>query len=70
MIGDPQIFSRGFVFMREAGNLFDDAETLIREVVEIHKTGDLSKAIKDALNKMFYTETKRRPLTHVFVHEV
>jgi mRNA degradation ribonuclease J1/J2 len=34
------------------------------------KSVNLTTAIQDALGKLFYTETKRRPMTFVFMREV
>lgn len=66
----PEIISRGFVFWREAGELMTMAQELIAEMVRTHKQGNLTLAIQDALAKLFYTETKRRPMTFAFVREV
>jgi ribonuclease J len=67
LLEPPEIISRGFVFLREASELVEMAQDLIAEVVARHKSGDLTAAIEEALAKLFYNETKRRPMTFAFV---
>jgi ribonuclease J len=66
----PEIISRGFVYLREADELLDMAQDVIANVVTSHQKGNLTVAIQDALSKMFYNETQRRPMTFAFVREV
>ncbi len=70
LVETPEIISRGFVYLREATNLIERAQDLIEEVVIDHNQGNLTTAIQDALAKMFYNETKRRPMTFAFVREI
>ncbi|MBN2306076.1 MAG: ribonuclease J [Anaerolineae bacterium] len=70
LIESPEIISRGFVFLRDAEDLIEMAQNLIGDVVARHKKGNLTKEIEDALYKMCYNETKRRPMTFAFVREV
>ncbi len=70
LLEPPEIISRGFVFLREAEELIDLAEERIRQVVASHQKGNLTRAIEDALAKMCYNETKRRPMVFAFVREV
>jgi len=70
LVETPEIISRGFVYLREATNLIERAQDLIEEVVTDHNQGNLTTAIQDALAKMFYNETKRRPMTFAFVREI
>ena len=70
LVEPPEVISRGFVFLRDASELIEMAQELIAEVVREHKRGSLTVAIQDALSKMFYSETKRRPMTFAFVREV
>jgi len=70
LVEPPEIISRGFVYLREATDLIEMAQELIEDVVADHSKGNLTTAIQDALAKMFYNETKRRPMTFAFVREV
>jgi ribonuclease J len=66
----PEIISRGFVYLRESSELIDMAQTVVADVIATHKKGNLTVAIQDALSKMFYNETQRRPMTFAFVREI
>jgi ribonuclease J len=70
LVEPPEIISRGFVYLRDADELIDMAESVIENVVTAHPKGSLTNAIQDALSKMFYNEMKRRPMTYAFVREV
>ena len=66
----PEFVSRGFVYLREAADLVTAAEHVIEEIIATTNGGDLTRAIQDALSRLFYNETKRRPMTFAFVREV
>jgi ribonuclease J len=70
LVEPPDIISRGFVFLRDAADLLAMAEEAIEMTVIKQTNGSLSNAIQDALAKMFYNETKRRPMVFAIVHEV
>ncbi len=63
--GNPSLISRGFVYKPEAEALLAEAQTRIRQTVEATDGGDLSGAIERELSKLFYAETKRRPMVIV-----
>jgi ribonuclease J len=66
----PEIISRGFVYLRDATWLIEMSQQLIAEIIRNHTKGNLTNAIQDALAKMYYNETKRRPMTFAFVREI
>src|SRR5260221_9386683 len=72
VIGEPQIVSRGFVFQREAEDMMESARQTIRRVISQHleANGQKQELVQEALSKMFYNETKRRPLIFAFINEV
>jgi ribonuclease J len=70
LVEPPEIISRGFVYLREAAVLIDMAQAMIADVIATHQKGNLTVAIQDALSKMFYSETQRRPMTFAFVREI
>ena len=67
--GDPEIVSKGFVFIRDADELFEHARTLIRDLASDEGCVNLKKRIEKELADYFYTETKRRPMIFVFTSE-
>lgn len=67
--GDPEIVSKGFVFIRDADELFEHARTIIRDLASDEGCVNLKKRIEKELADYFYTETKRRPMIFVFTSE-
>lgn len=65
----PELISRGFVFLREAEDLFDAAQVEIAQAVN-SATADPRAKVQEALADFFYAETKRRPMLFVLTTEV
>jgi ribonuclease J len=70
LIEEPEIISRGFVYLRDASDLIDGARRLIEEMVASRSNGNLANEIQEALSKLFYNQTQRRPMTFAYVREV
>jgi ribonuclease J len=66
LIKDPEIITKGFVFMRDAEALIDQANESVRQLVEEVPLEHVEKRIEDGLSKFFYNETRRRPMVFVF----
>ena len=68
LVAGPDIVSRGFVYMRESGDLLEGAKKLITEVVEdceknkITEWTTIKSRIKKALRGYLYESTKRNPM--------
>ncbi len=73
MLEEPEIVSRGFVYLREAEELMAGAQEVIADRLTGNgqKTSkDLRNGIERGLDKFFYNETKRRPMVFAFINEV
>jgi ribonuclease J len=73
IIGEPEVISRGFVYVREAQELIDSTYEIIKEVVyenERASTREIRSILQRRLERFFYGETKRRPMVFTFVNEV
>jgi len=68
LIGKPEIISRGFVFVRDAEDLFNAAHEKIATVAE-KAPDNLKDKVQSALADFFYAETKRRPMVFALVNE-
>ena len=72
----PDIISRGFVYMRESGDLINDAQKLItthlNKVMERKTTqwSEIKNEITDTLHHSLYEKTKRRPMILPIIMEV
>jgi ribonuclease J len=63
---EPEIVSKGFVFVRDAEQLFEDARTRIDQLAANVDGSNLEEAVETDLSKYFYAETRRRPMVFVF----
>jgi len=76
LIGKPEIISKGFVFVRDANEMFEAAQTEIAKVAA-HVNGAslagfeqaLRERVQSTLSDFFYSETKRRPMIFALVNE-
>lgn len=65
---EPEIISRGFVYMDESEDLFTEAKEITRKVIENmsdeqkHETEIVQDAIRSALRKFFAKQMQRSPL--------
>jgi len=65
MIGEPDIVSRGFVYMKESEGLINEAKAVVRKTLEPVKVVDWHNSrdkIIDQLEKFLYERTERRPM--------
>lgn len=68
IVSGPEIFSRGFIFVREAEELMSELRTLARETLEnaLERGTTSRSAIKETVNRRvadyLYKKTKREPL--------
>ncbi|HUS85467.1 MAG TPA: ribonuclease J, partial [Anaerolineales bacterium] len=67
VVGDPEIISKGFIFVRDAMDLFDEARELVLEVAEKGVSEGLEERIENELSRFFYSETKRKPMVFAFI---
>lgn len=71
LLAEPDIISRGFVYMREAEDLIEQAKEQV--LIALKKSGSrtvVSAKIKDTLSEFLYEQTRRRPMILPVVIEV
>lgn len=74
-IGEPDIISRGFVYMKESENLINDAKKVIIDSLlynneRIREWQFIKKKIEEDLKKFLFKKTKRRPMIVPVIIEV
>jgi len=69
LTGEPEIVSKGFVFIHEAEDLFERAKSRIASSVKDGEGGNVAGRVEKDLGRFFYAETGRRPTVVVFVSE-
>ncbi len=70
---EPEIISRGFVYLRDARELMDDMRGVVSSTVKSVNGASprtLREKIEDGLSQMLYNETKRRPMVFAVINEV
>ncbi len=69
LLSEPDVVSRGFVYVRESEELMDEIRQLATEAItdKLEKGGrvdrmELKTCVKDTLTKYLYSKTKRKPM--------
>ncbi|GAB4575929.1 MAG: ribonuclease J [Anaerolineae bacterium] len=74
LLYEPELISRGFVYLPEAAELFDVARERIQQIVqeadERTSLKKLAEKIEGGLKTVFQQETKRRPMIFAHIVEV
>ena len=76
LVSGPEIVSRGFVYVREADELIEEARLIVDEAVQacldrgITDWGKLKSTTKDVLTEFVWRKTKRRPMILPIIMEV
>lgn len=76
LVAGPDIVSRGFVYVREAEMLMDEAKEVVKAVLEkcfekrITDWSTIKSQIRDALGKNLYEKTGRRPMIMPIIMEI
>jgi ribonuclease J len=73
--GDPDIISRGFVYVRESGKLLDRVKSQVRSVLKdqkgrINDWHYVRREMEESVAKLLFKETGRRPLVVPVIVEV
>ncbi|NLT94525.1 MAG: ribonuclease J [Clostridia bacterium] len=76
IIAGPDIVSRGFVYVREADELMDEAKEKVKQILEkcaeknITEWAAIKSNIRDTLSKFLYEKTRRRPMILPIIMEI
>ncbi|QGG48241.1 ribonuclease J [Heliorestis convoluta] len=76
VVAGPDMVSRGFVYVREAEELMEEAKGKVKQALE--KTGEgkatewaaIKTNVRDVLSKFLYEKTRRRPMILPIIMEV
>jgi ribonuclease J len=69
MVKEPRIISRGFVYLRESEQLFVAIKDAIRRSLGKTSNGRRNEAVEEAVSRVIYQETKRRPMVFAHIHQ-
>lgn len=73
LMNDPEIVTRGFVYLRDADELIDAIKRTTYETMESSKqlrNAQRRERLQEAINRLLFNETKRRPMIFAVVNEV
>jgi ribonuclease J len=77
VIGEPQVTSRGFIYVKENFDLVNATKRKVKEVVHHATSKDtnvnwsyVKDEIRDVVGQFLYTKTQRRPMVLPVVIEV
>lgn len=73
VLSEPEIISRGFIYMRDANGIVELVKTTVIDVLNGMRGARNDKRrerVQEALSKVLYNETKRRPMLFCLVNEV
>lgn len=76
VVAGPDIISRGFVYVREAENLMDDARNVVRKSLDrceqknILEWSQIKTVVRDDLKDFVWQKTKRSPMILPIIMEV
>ncbi len=76
VVSGPDIVSRGFIYVKEAEELMDEARAVVREVLEkacIQHPSDwtaIKTRVRDELSRMLFQKTRRNPMILPVIMEV
>jgi ribonuclease J len=71
VLAEPQIISRGFVYLRDSDDLMDTIRQTILDSLQAtrHNTDKRREVMEENLERTIYSETKRRPMVFAIVNE-
>lgn len=71
LIDEPEIISRGFVYLRDATELMESIKTTVSNVLENsnRQNGKRRSQLQDSLSRALYNETGRRPMIFTVINE-
>ncbi|GGA29993.1 ribonuclease J [Paenibacillus physcomitrellae] len=76
MLADPEVISRGFVFVKESEELMNQIRELVLSTMnglneaERSQWNDIKQTLKDNIGRFIYSQTKKRPMILPIVIEV
>lgn len=71
LVSDPEIISRGFVYLRDSSDLLDTVKSAVSEVLATTQgqNGKRREKLQETLGRVLYNETKRRPMVFSVINE-
>ena len=62
---EPEIITRGFIYARNEDDLLESTRSLVKNVIDCSKNGELQGDLEQAIKSFLYNKTRRRPMVFV-----
>lgn len=71
-LGEAEIISRGFVYLREADELLESVKAAVYDTLKHNhsENGKRRELVEQTVGRLLYNETKRRPMVFTILNEV
>lgn len=69
LVGEPEIISRGFVYLRDADQLVEQIKGTVSDVLMTSRNGRVRDKLQESIGRTLFNETKRRPMVFTIVNE-
>ncbi len=69
LIADPEIISRGFVYLKDSSELISTVKATVNDVLLHSQNGNRRDKLNDTLGRVLYNETRRRPMIFTVINE-
>ena len=76
VVAGPDIVSRGFVYVREAEDLMEEARDKVQAALDrceengVSEWSVIKSTVRDALGRFLYEKTRRRPMILPIIMEI
>ncbi|WP_195282056.1 RNase J family beta-CASP ribonuclease [Harryflintia acetispora] len=76
VVAGPDIVSRGFVYVREAEDLMNEANKVVKKTLEsctsggVREWGNIKQMVRDDLSRFLFNRTKRSPMILPIIQEI
>lgn len=77
ILGEPDIISRGFIYMKESAELLNETRKKVREIITVKTQADgpinwayVRNNLREIIGEFLYAKTQRRPLILPMIIEV
>jgi ribonuclease J len=69
LIGEPEIISRGFIYLDDSDALVDQIRQTVDGVLAANANGKRRDKLQEGIGRLLYSETKRKPMVFCIVNE-
>lgn len=71
-VSEPEIVSRGFIYLRDSDDLLSTIKSTVTEALRTNRSanGKRREAVEESISRVLYNETKRRPMVFSIINEV